>query len=41
MPLEAYRQKRNFDQTPDLSCRVIQLLEADPRGNLFFRNQPE
>jgi pimeloyl-ACP methyl ester carboxylesterase len=29
---------RNFDRTPDVTCRVIQLLEADPMGNLFFRN---
>lgn len=29
---------RNFDQTPDVTCRVVQLLEADPAGNLFFRN---
>jgi pimeloyl-ACP methyl ester carboxylesterase len=29
---------RNFDQTPDVTCRVIQLLEANPAGNLFFRN---
>jgi hypothetical protein len=29
---------RNFDLTPDVTCRVIQLLEADPSGNAFFRN---
>ena len=24
--------------TPDFSCRVIQLLEADPNSTLFFQN---
>ncbi|MGB2715172.1 MAG: putative Ig domain-containing protein [Vicinamibacterales bacterium] len=42
-PLEGPRiqsdsRDRNHDLTPDVTCRVIQLLEADPAGNLFFRN---
>jgi hypothetical protein len=28
----------NLDQTLDVTCRVIQLLEANPSGHLFFRN---
>jgi pimeloyl-ACP methyl ester carboxylesterase len=36
--IQADLRDRNFDGTPDVSCRLIQLLEVDPTGNLFFRN---
>jgi hypothetical protein len=42
-PVEGPRIRSDFrdlnaDRTLDITCRVMFLIEADPAGNLFFRN---
>ena len=36
--IQSDSRDRNHDLTPDVTCRVMQLLEAEPAGSLFFRN---